>query len=339
MDKKTQDLQDKKDIEIETNSPMEIITASDKNKFTMNDNDDNKDAVQKIIYLIKCLSDEKKENTLTNELEEIRKTIREKKAELISGDLILVNKWTSLEPSYVPEDLIEIPDNDSSETIKCSIPGLQIKKSVYEALTNMFISAKNAGYDDLVVISGYRSYDLQDTLYKNEVNKLKQKYGEQNAEKKAAEVVAPPGTSEHQAGLAIDLTISSFLQEADPLVEEFGQTAQGKWLQENSWKYGFIIRYLPDKKDLTGIIYEPWHLRYVGMPHSEIMYKNNWCLEEYLEFIKEKEHVQFKEYDIFYSKVPLPEEVFIKEFGDEIKYSISGNGYDGYIITIAKNNS
>jgi D-alanyl-D-alanine carboxypeptidase len=236
---------------------------------------------------------------------------------------------------------VRVDDKSNEIKLECTYSGLTIKKEVRSAVINMFKAARDSNVSSIIISSTYRSYDFQNTLFKKKVKSLIKEFGKQAAYEQASEIVAPPGTSEHQTGLAIDITTPELLKTADPLVTAFGNTIQGKWIYENSWKYGFIIRYQPDKKDITGIVYEPWHLRYVGTPHAEIMYKNNWCLEEYHRQLKNSKHMTFngedKSYDIFYTSLPLSQQVFDEVYEDQIGYRISGDGKDGYIITIEKN--
>ena len=117
---------------------------------------------------------------------------------------------------------------------------------------------------ELFIISGYRSYETQERLYNNYVAK--------DGKQKADTYSARPGTSEHQTGLAMDL---------NSLSGSFGETKEGKWLAENCHKYGFIIRYPKDKQGITGYIYEPWHIRYLGEETAGKVYQSGLCLEEY----------------------------------------------------------
>ena len=110
---------------------------------------------------------------------------------------------------------------------------------------------------------------------------MRSKYGE-DVEEMAQKLVAPPGSSEHQTGLAVDITLKDFLNYEYVLNYEFADTVQGKWLSKNSWKYGFIIRYNENKEEKTKFSYEPWHFRYVGVEHAKVMYELDLCLEEYL---------------------------------------------------------
>ena len=118
--------------------------------------------------------------------------------------------------------------------------------------------------------SGYRSYRTQKTMYYNRLEKNK---GKDDG------VVAYPGSSDHQTGLGIDVINKAGI--GKKFTEAFAKTKEGKWLQENCWDYGFIIRYQKDKEEITKIIYEPWHLRYVGVQVAQYMHENNLSLEEF----------------------------------------------------------
>ncbi len=132
------------------------------------------------------------------------------------------------------------------------------------ALDKMFADAKKEGIS-LWIASGYRSYDRQNTIYNNYVAK--------DGKAEADRYSARPGHSEHQTGLAFDL---------NELTEAFGNSKQGKWLADNCHKYGFIIRYPQNKEHITGYMYEPWHVRYLGVDKATAVYESGLCLEEYL---------------------------------------------------------
>ncbi|MDE7313807.1 MAG: M15 family metallopeptidase [Eubacterium sp.] len=181
-------------------------------------------------------------------------------------NLILVNPWN------------EIPDD--YEISLASLPnGHSIDSRCYPALTEMLDACRKAGLRPLIC-SSYRSKEKQQSLFLERINELAaQGYTKKEARQKAATSVARPGTSEHQAGLAVDIVDSSH-QLLDATQEH---TPVQQWLMENSWKYGFILRYPLDKSRLTGIIYEPWHYRYVGKEAAKEIYERGICLEEYLE--------------------------------------------------------
>ena len=134
----------------------------------------------------------------------------------------------------------------------------------------MFKDAKKDGHT-LFAQSGYRSYQRQTDIFNSNVSK----YGRAKAETFSA----PPGSSEHQTGLAMDLSSKGT---GYALVEKFATLPEGKWIAKNSWKYGFIIRYPKDKTHITKYTYEPWHVRYVGKDAAKGIYERALALEEYL---------------------------------------------------------
>lgn len=144
------------------------------------------------------------------------------------------------------------------------------------SLQKLINDCNNEG-NHLLICSGYRSVSLQTTLYKTEIRKAERK-GSSDAAEEAATVVAKPGTSEHNSGLAVD-----FGSKTNQLCDEtFGKTPEGQWLMDNAYKYGFILRYPKGKEKFTGIIYEPWHYRYVGITAAKEIREKGVCLEEYL---------------------------------------------------------
>ena len=183
-------------------------------------------------------------------------------------ELILVNKSVRLDADYAAEDLI-------------TVRGVVLREVAATALIKMLSAADREGIHGLVVYSGYRSYNTQAVVYSNKIASLRSKYKEA-AEEIAQRLVAPPGASEHQTGLAIDFTLEKFLSAEYVLNYDFADTEQGQWLRKNSWQYGFILRYDESKEDKTNIDYEPWHFRYVGVEHAKRIYEGNLCLEEYL---------------------------------------------------------
>lgn len=155
-------------------------------------------------------------------------------------------------------------------TLKELPGGEKIDERIYDPLMEMLEAAKEDNWDELPrVISGYRTQEVQQSLYDDEVNKNKSKgCSEEEARAEAGKWVAVPGTSEHQLGLAVDIEGATY----DVFI----------WLQENSYKYGFIFRYPGSKSDITGTVEEVWHYRYVGVDAATKMYEQGLCLEEYL---------------------------------------------------------
>ena len=182
--------------------------------------------------------------------------------------LILVNPWNSL-PRDFQVELTALGD------------GFYIDERVYPALTEMLEAARAEGLSP-VVRSAYRTYEAQQTLYDNKVERLiAQGYSPEDAPREAAKWVAYPGTSEHEAGLALDIVAESWRD----LVEDQENTPEQQWLMANAHHFGFILRYPREKQDVTGIGYEPWHYRYVGEEAASRIHAANLCLEEYLEQI------------------------------------------------------
>ncbi|MBC1600382.1 D-alanyl-D-alanine carboxypeptidase family protein [Listeria welshimeri] len=186
--------------------------------------------------------------------------------------LVLANKDYSLQPSYTPPDLVRPNVTFSFGDEK--VEKAQLRKEAGTALEEMFTAANKDGHK-LFAVSGYRSYKRQQEVFQAEVNS--------KGDEKAREAVAYPGTSEHQTGLAMDISSESQSYE---LTEAFGNTPEGKWVQENAHNYGFILRYMKDREAITKYQYESWHYRYVGKDAATIIYKNNWTLEEFFEHVE-----------------------------------------------------
>ena len=144
-----------------------------------------------------------------------------------------------------------------------------MRKRAAAALEQLFAAALKKNYR-LCGVSAYRSYKRQDQIYRNNIKN--------KGELRTNQVSAMPGSSEHQTGLAIDVSCDS----VDCTLEEsFGRTPEGKWLKKNCHKYGFIIRYPHWRERVTGYTYEPWHIRYVGKNLAEYIYQKKLTLEEY----------------------------------------------------------
>lgn len=183
--------------------------------------------------------------------------------------LTLVNAKNPMTEEDVPEVATE--DVDSS--------GYQVDARILDDLRDMFEAARADGRSPMIC-SAFRAWDTQVALYENKIQRVMNEDGldEENAAVKAATVVAKPGTSEHQIGLALDIVSSEYTN----LDEAQMETEDQQWLMENSWKYGFILRYPLDRSDITGIIFEPWHYRYVGKKAAKEITEQNLTLEEYL---------------------------------------------------------
>jgi LAS superfamily LD-carboxypeptidase LdcB len=178
-------------------------------------------------------------------------------------ECILVNPW-----NYVPDDY----------SVKLSKYGdYKVAKICLNDLKEMIADCKSNG-KKAVVVSAYRSHSYQEGLYERRIQRfLDQGYDYETAVIEAGKRVAVPGTSEHELGLAVDIVDVNY-QNLDKKQED---TAAQQWLIANSWKYGFILRYPNEKSAVTGIIYEPWHYRYVGKELAKELHESGLCLEEY----------------------------------------------------------
>ncbi len=176
--------------------------------------------------------------------------------------LILVNKKHDLPSDYEPNDLVK-------PNVKSNKSGLSLRQEAALAIEEMFNKALE---DDITLVLGssYRSYSYQSKLYNNYVAK--------DGEEKANKYSAKPGQSEHQTGLAADISDASG---SNYLKQSFKDTPEGIWLKDNAHNFGFILRYPEGKEEITGYMFEPWHFRYVGIEEATKIYNSNLTFEEY----------------------------------------------------------
>lgn len=181
---------------------------------------------------------------------------------------VVVNKQRSLPDGYEPNDLVEpnVPFSFDGPHEK-----RMLRQEAAKALEELFAAAEADGME-LRAVSGYRSYDRQKVIYENNVRT--------KGEAEADRVSAVPGTSEHQTGLTIDVSSPSA---GNALEEAFGHTEEGEWLARRAPEFGFIIRYPEGAEDITGYVYEPWHIRYVGKDLAPDIAKSGLTLEEYFD--------------------------------------------------------
>ena len=177
----------------------------------------------------------------------------------IDGNVFLINRQHAVSKLYAPV------------VRKVIGPGMSqsMRADAAQALEDMFAAAKADGIN-LSIVSGYRSYSKQSAIY----SRKKASEGQAAADR----ISARPGTSEHELGLAMDVARKGSSQ----LNTKFGTTAEGKWVSANAHRFGFIIRYLEDYEDVTGYMYEPWHVRYVGVEHAEKLYECGLPMEMYM---------------------------------------------------------
>lgn len=185
------------------------------------------------------------------------------------------------------------------------------------------------GWHHIVPVSGWRSQEEQQRIWDDSLK--------ENGLEFTRKFVALPGHSEHQTGLAIDLGLRQ--EHVDFICPEFPYTGICQTFRERAAKYGFILRYPAGKEQVTGIGHEPWHFRYVGSPHAEIMVKNGLCLEEYTDFLKQfvfpDKPYSFTDgsHTVFVSYIRAEGDQTLLKLPDRLPYTVSGNNMDGFIIT------
>ena len=233
------------------------------------------------------------------------------KEQIYKGDLLLVNRDYPVKKDSIRSDIINVSHN--SELVRGYVifdRNLRLSKYVVKKFLNVVDAAGKDGVQHFLMSSGYRDFKEQSKLYKE----------------MGSDYALPAGYSEHNLGLSLDVGSTQKKMEKAP---------EGKWIEENVWKHGFVLRYPKNKSNITGIQYEPWHIRYVGLPHSAIMQKKNFTLEEYLEFLKEEKEVstevEGKKYTVSYYKVSENTKVNVPA---NKQYEISGNNMDGVIVTV-----
>lgn len=181
--------------------------------------------------------------------------------------LVLVNQNYRLDEFYAPTDFVpvEVPVTPYSQ-----VNTNYLRRDAADATELLFSKAQEAGYE-LTLRTGYISYSVQKNLYNQDVYEMGLEY--------ADKFNSRPGHSEHQTGLAIDITTPSINNE---LSLEFADTEEGKWVLAHAHEYGFIIRYPENRESEVGYFYEPYHLRYVGVEVATEIFENNWTLEDYI---------------------------------------------------------
>ncbi|MBT2605315.1 VanY-A/VanY-F/VanY-M family D-Ala-D-Ala carboxypeptidase [Bacillus sp. ISL-53] len=228
------------------------------------------------------------------------------------GNLLLVNSEYAVEQAGIQSDIINLFTNKKL-TIGYQLLNNEIKLSeeIAGEFSEMIAAAEEDGVSNFLISSGYRDFDEQNRLYKE----------------MGADYALPAGHSEHNLGLALDVGSTQMKMKEAP---------EGEWIEENAWKNGFILRYPANKTDITGIQYEPWHIRYVGLPHSAIMQEMNLALEEYLDYLKDEKSISIsvegKKYTISYYPISQNGTIEVEVPANE-QYEISGDNMNGVIVT------
>lgn len=211
-------------------------------------------------------------------------------------NLMLINKYNPL-PVDFKADLTDYAD------------GLNMNSCMVKAYKQLSDDINKNFGEGLYIMSGYRSVSEQQEIFDN----------------KGGSLAAKPGCSEHQTGLALDVYVKGYAGSS------FLKSEVGQYINSECWKYGFIIRYPMFKSSITGIDYEPWHIRYVGLPHSEIIHKNGITLEEYSDLFEIDKYYEYGGYLISHQsrdELDIP-----KQFKDCI---VSSDNKGGYYITVVK---
>lgn len=247
------------------------------------------------------------------------------------GSLIVVNNTS--EYKGTADGLVsvyDVLDKDGTDSYTVMNSDVKLREEAAKALNDMLKDfAKETGHKDIVVDGGYRSVEYQQELY-------------DAAEDKSA--AAKPGFSDYHAGYSIDFGIS----DGDGGVGDFDGKNDYSWFEDNSYKYGYTLRYPDGKKDSTGYDYRPWHFRYVGKAHAYYMVKNDLCLEEYVEKLKSFEYTQthliFKdddnnEYEVYYFPTDTTTDSTMVAVPSGWPFEVSGNNSDGFIVSFNKNDS
>jgi D-alanyl-D-alanine carboxypeptidase len=223
-----------------------------------------------------------------------------------TGYLALINHDYSVSPE-TNRDLLK----PAWPTVPVSfVDGTELHPTALDAVAELFDAARAADVGSFFVSSGFRCYDSQTLLYDNGANAA----------------AMPPGHSEHHTGLAADIFSVG--------ISEMGNSAEGRWLAENSYRYGLILRYPQGAAHITGIEFEPWHFRYVGKPHAYFMRKNNLVLEEYIELIQRNENFNFEmNGTTYFISYQIPQNEIIN-LPVGMQYSISSDNTGGFIVTM-----
>lgn len=235
--------------------------------------------------------------------------------QIYQGNLLLVNSNYPVHNKSIKSDSINLYARDELvKGYRLFNSEIYLSEDIASKFSDMVLDAGKDGVSSFLITSGFRGFDEQTKLY----------------EEMGSNRALPAGYSEHNLGLSLDVGSTQGKMEVAP---------EGEWIAENAWKYGFTLRYPKGKTDITGIMNEPWHIRYVGLPHSVIMKEKNFVLEEYLDYLKEEKYISptinGQKYEVFY--YPVTENTTINVPAN-LRYEVSGNNMDGVIVTVYPDN-
>ena len=246
--------------------------------FTGCTTDDDEPSNSQQYSKISAHSEESQDSSSAIVAESESKVIVTPAASSADWNLVLVNRENQLAEEIVME-------------LYLTESGYQIDSRIQEPYLQLMEAGKAAGMD-FTMVSGYRSIEQQQTNYDvNYQNYLASGLSEEEARTKTEEYIALPNASEHITGLAVDITSTALanLEGNSGLFPDLENYPEGLWLKENAPKFGFVLRYPKEKEAITGINFEPWHFRYVGIENAMYMTENNLTLEEYIAILKQNE--------------------------------------------------
>jgi len=248
-------------------------------------------------------------------------TLEMEENEIHQGYLLLVNHdHTFTIPNNL--DLVRIVDARTTQ-FRVQPESSRLLRSVMEPLDEMMADFRTATNNRSVAIrSAHRDYEMQQSILN--------RYISQMGRREALRWAALPRHSEHHTGLAFDFGVMS-----GNTMNTFTGTSNTVWFRRNSYRYGFILRYPQNKTHITQTNHEPWHFRYVGLPHSALIHQNDWCLEEFIENIRNytyEEPMEFEHDGVLYG-IYFAEGTSIR-IPINTEFDISGNNIDGFIVTI-----
>lgn len=260
-------------------------------------------------------------------------SVTKTEADLGVGELALVNNNIAFK-GIVPEDELVVVRETKNQAYKVKDYSVLLRKTTVDALNDMMLAFyTETQSDDVMVISGYRTVEYQQGLYENELA---------STGLSTSSLVSKAGYSEHHTGYAVDFKIYT----DDGVSKEFDGTGVCEWIMQHCSEYGFVNRYPEGKERITLIDNEPWHFRYVGKVHAAVMSEYDFCLEEYIEFLKNYTirtgfllaENDGKTYIIYYTPMGDPAHttvsVPLKPDQTPYPYEISGNNVDGWIVTV-----
>ncbi len=260
------------------------------------------------IQTYKKINNEQLDNSETSESFQTKSITKES---VYKGNLLLINKKYPVHQESIKSDVVNLfTHKELKKEYELLDTKIELSEDVARKFSKMIVAAHKEGVRHFTINSGFRDFDEQNALY----------------HEMGSDYALPAGRSEHNLGLSLDVGSTKM---------KMNEAPEGKWLEKNAWKYGFIIRYPKDKTAITGIQYEPWHIRYVGLPHSVIMEEKNFSLEEYLDFLKKQKSIlttiNGEKYEISYFPVTKNTTIHVPT---NLRYEISGNNMDGVIVTV-----